>query len=301
MTSQEPALSVVQNLKTFECDLPAVLSASLVHGFPWGDVRDNGAKVLVVTDDDDDLGQTLAQQVFEQIWAQRHLTNNYFTELEHALELLKEKPSGKPIVLAEFADNSGAGAPSDATFILKRLLDEQIEGVAVGMLWDPVALQLAVNAGEGAEVSMRIGGKVGPVSGDPLDLKVRVAAVRDNIEQPFGDRSIPTERVVLLESQGLSIVVNEKRRQPVHPVIFEALGVDIAAQRGLIVKSSNHFYAGFAPIADQVVYLKSPGAVTPDFANIPYQKRSLNYWPRVADPFHQQEPAHRDAKILNGG
>ena len=285
LTTQEPAKGVVEQLVEFEQSHPTVLAASLVHGFPWGDVEDNGAKALIVTDNDYALGQVLANRLVDHIWSARDGTISYYTDLDDALALLADKQDGKPLVLAEFGDNSGAGAPSDATYIIQKLLDQYINDVAIGMLWDPMVLQMAVIAGEGAEIDVRLGGKVGPVSGEPLDLTARVAALRDNINQPFGERTVPTERVALLETNGLSIVVNEKRRQPVHPIIFEELGVDIAAQRALIVKSSNHFYAGFAPIADQIIYLKSPGAVTPDFAKIPYRKRSLNYWPRVDDPF----------------
>ena len=284
-TTQEPSRGFVSELVRYEQSQPTVLSASLVHGFPWGDVEDNGAKVLIVTDNDPDLGQSLADEMVERVWSQRDKINSFYVDLEDALQLVEEKPDGKPLVLAEIADNSGGGAPSDATFIIKRLIERQIQDVAIGMLWDPVVLQMAFNAGEGAELDVRLGGKVGAVSGAPLDLRVSVAALRDNIEQPFGERSVPTDRVALLESHGLSVVVNEKRRQPVHPNIFEGLGVDLNAQRALIVKSSNHFYTGFAPVAERVIHLKSPGAVTPDFAKIPYTKRSLNYWPRAARPF----------------
>ncbi|MEM8987095.1 MAG: M81 family metallopeptidase [Pseudomonadota bacterium] len=284
-TTQEPGRSFVQDLIGFERDYPTVLSASLVHGFPWGDVEDNGAKALILTNHDEALGRALADRLVDRIWSEREGTNSFFVDLDDALRLVTDKGHGKPLVLAEFADNSGAGAPSDATFIIKKLLEQNIRDVAIGMLWDPVVLQMAVNAGEGAEIAVRLGGKVGHVSGEPVDMKVRVAALRDNIEQPFGERTVPTDRVVLLESAGLSIVVNEKRRQPVHPNIFEELGVDLAAQRALIVKSSNHFYAGFAPVAERIIHLKSPGAVTPDFAKIPFRKRSLHYWPRVEDPF----------------
>jgi microcystin degradation protein MlrC len=53
----------------------------------------------------------------------------------------------------------------------------------------------------------------------------------------------------------------------------------------VVVKSTQHFYAGFAPIAKQVRYVTAPGAIGPDFANIPFTKRTIPYWPRVADPF----------------
>ena len=45
--------------------------------------------------------------------------------------------------------------------------------------------------------------------------------------------------------------------------------------------------AGFAPIASEVIYINGPGAITPDYANIPYTKRDANYWPKVENPFEK--------------
>jgi len=52
----------------------------------------------------------------------------------------------------------------------------------------------------------------------------------------------------------------------------------------IVVKSSNYFYAGFAPIASEVIHIASPGTLTADFAAIPYTRRAPNYWPRVENP-----------------
>jgi microcystin degradation protein MlrC len=52
-----------------------------------------------------------------------------------------------------------------------------------------------------------------------------------------------------------------------------------------LVKSSQHFFAGFSPIASEIIHLSGPGAVTPDFTIIPYTKRDGIYWPKVDNPF----------------
>lgn len=51
------------------------------------------------------------------------------------------------------------------------------------------------------------------------------------------------------------------------------------------MKSFNHYRAGFAPAAAQIIPLASPGAITPDFANLPLIRRSPNYWPKGEDTF----------------
>ena len=47
----EPDRGFVAGLREVEAR-PGILSVSLVHGFPWGDVADVGAKALVVADAD---------------------------------------------------------------------------------------------------------------------------------------------------------------------------------------------------------------------------------------------------------
>src|SRR3546814_9642597 len=49
-TRREPMAGFVRSMIEAEAD-PGIASISLVHGFPWGDVEDMGAKVLVLADD----------------------------------------------------------------------------------------------------------------------------------------------------------------------------------------------------------------------------------------------------------
>ena len=91
--------------------------------------------------------------------------------------------------------------------------------------------------------------------------------------------------VWLSTDAGIDLVLSSKRTQVFHPNGFEQLGIDLSSYSGIVVKSTQHFYAGFAPIASAVHYVAGPGAIPPDFADIPYQKFSAPYWPRVDDPF----------------
>ena len=83
----------------------------------------------------------------------------------------------------------------------------------------------------------------------------------------------------------IDIVLMTVREQTFAPTAFTELGIDLESKRIVVVKSSQHFHAKFAPIAREVLYVSTPGALTPDFVNIPYRVRSLNYWPRVENPF----------------
>ena len=84
-------------------------------------------------------------------------------------------------------------------------------------------------------------------------------------------------------------MLNTVRTQVFHPDAFAAVGLDPAGKKIVVVKSTQHFHAGFAPIAKEILYVAAPGAIAPDFAAIPYTKLAKPYWPRVEDPWAEQE------------
>lgn len=105
------------------------------------------------------------------------------------------------------------------------------------------------------------------------------------MSQTIGETQMPMGNAVWLEVDGVHMVVCDLRTQPFHPNAFIDLGIDLTKMKCIVVKSSQHFYAGFTPIASQVIHIAGPGAITPDFGTIPYTKRDGNYWPRTENPF----------------
>jgi microcystin degradation protein MlrC len=183
-------------------------------------------------------------------------------------------------VIADVSDNAGGGAPSDNTEFLRALLERGIQGAALGLLWDPVAAQMAFAAGEGARVTLRLGGKMGPLSGTPLDAEFRVTRLLRDARMTFAGQLRRTGDVAALRADGVDVLVNTQRTQVTHPDIFAALGVEPAARRLLVVKSAQHFRAGFEPVAAEILYAAAPGAIMPLFDQIPYRRARRDIWPR---------------------
>ena len=46
-----------------------------------------------------------------------------------------------------------------------------------------------------------------------------------------------------------------------------------------MVKSMQHFHADFAPIAADILYVAAPGALLPNFRELPYRKADPLIWP----------------------
>ncbi len=287
LTSYEPLRSFVDELLDME-GKDGILSISLVHCFPWGDVPTCGAQALAITDGDPDQAARVAEEVGRKFFSMRHELDQTPFTIEEALEQAAASPTG-PVVIADRADNAGGGAPSDATFMLKAMLDQGIDNAGVAMMWDPIAVQVAMSGGVGATIDLRLGGKMGPMSGDPLDLTVTVKGVVEDMIQEWPQQGdpmrIPCGDSVCLHCNGIDIIVCSKRVQAFAPDVFSNFGIDPADKSILVVKSSQHFYAGFAPIASQIIYMAAPGAVSPRYTEIPFKRVDLHKYPWVEDPF----------------
>jgi microcystin degradation protein MlrC len=244
-----------------------------------------GARILAVTDGDPGQAGRLAEAFGREIFALREQTVTEHVSPDEAIDRAG-RLGGGPVVLADVADNAGGGAPSDSTFILERLVERGVRGAAVGCFWDPLAVRFCAEAGVGATFDLRVGGKCGRVSGDPLDLRVTVRSVVPRLVQTgLSGGQADLGEAAWVETGGIDVVLTTIRSQTFAPDAFENLGLDVRRRRLVVVKSTQHFYAAFAPIARAVLYVSTPGAIPPDFASIPYTKRRTPFWPRVADPF----------------
>jgi microcystin degradation protein MlrC len=194
--------------------------------------------------------------------------------LDHAV-----RANNAPVVIADNADNAGGGAPSDSTFVLQAALGRGLQDVAIGPLWDPIAAGAAMDAGEGATLDLRIGGKMGPTSGQPLDLRVKVGRVCRNAMQSYGPSHEPLGDCVAVSVNGVAIVLNTLRTQAFGPELFTNVGIDPRSCRIVVVKSTQHFHAGFGPLAAEVLYIGGPGTLERDLARLPFRKIRRPKWP----------------------
>jgi microcystin degradation protein MlrC len=284
-TPNQPVRGFVDEMQQREGQ-GGVLSLSLAHGFPWGDVERVGTRMLAICDDNAHQASAVAEEFGRKLWGLREALAVEWPDIPAAISQVETfVPNGKPLVLADFADNAGGGAPSDSTFVLAEVLQRNVKEIALGVFWDPLLVKTCLDVGEGATLQARLGGKVGVMSGQPIDLTVTVRAIKHKMTQLMGKTTMLMGTGVLLEADGVYLVLSDIRTQTFHPSAFTDLGLDLSALKAVVVKSSQHFYAGFEAIASEIIYIKGPGAITPDYTIIPFSKRDDRYWPKVEDPF----------------
>ncbi|KNZ30730.1 MAG: microcystin LR degradation protein MlrC-like protein [Methylibium sp. NZG] len=280
-TSHAPVRDLVDRIKALEGH-DGVLSISIAHGFPSGDVADSGTRVLVITDDAKPRGDALARQIGEQVVALRGHTEPALLEPADALDeaLRIAEGASRPVIIADTSDNPGGGAPADNTDFVRLLMQRGVHGAAVGPLFDPVAVQLAFDAGAGAHLRLRLGGKLCWASGQPVDAEVQVLACVRQAQQTFAGTPVPLgDAVGLRTAEGVGVVLSSSAHQAMGPDLFANLGIDPTRERVLVVKSKQHFQAAFEPISQAVLYATGNGLLATDCRRYPWRKVRRPIWP----------------------
>lgn len=278
----------IRELCLAQQDKPGVLRCTFFHGFPFTDIPTAGASVVVTTNDDQQLAKQVAREVAGQVWSRReqfHLESlSPQIAIRQALRLVAEH--GGPVVVNDTADNPGGGAPGDATHVLSELLASGVQRACFGYIFDPQVAQQAHDAGPGATMQVKLGGKHDDVHGSPLDLEVYVKSVTDGgfvhsspmlagLYRSYGKMA----RLQVGERGGIDVLVGSVRSQVFDPEVFVLHGIDVATYDLVVLKSSQHFRAGFADVATGIVTADSPGLTTLRVENFSHPRVDGPRWP----------------------
>jgi microcystin degradation protein MlrC len=282
-TTREPGRSFVDRMSALE-GKENLLSVSLAHDFQQGDVPEIGSRVLVITDDAKAAGDALATRLGEEFRALKGQFAPPVVPLDQALDQALASTGNRPSVIADSTDNAGGGAASDNTNIIHRLRERGIRDVAIGPVWDPVAVGFCLTAGVGSTIPLRFGGKAAATSGTPVDGEVTVLGSVRNGTQSFGTAKVPIGDAVGIRIDGIDVALLSHRTQALGLEIFTSVGIDPTQKRIVSVKSTNHFHAAYGPIASAVIYTDGGGPSHLDVRKYPYRKIARPLWPHSPLP-----------------
>ena len=277
-TTSEPMRRFVDDMIRKEHETPGLLSLSVIHGFMAGDVPEMGTRLLAVTDNDPALGAAVARELGEALYALRGKVRS--TELTPAEAFDRAMAfDGGPVTIADMWDNPGGGTAGDATVLLAEAISRNLESIAFGSVWDPVAVQLCHAAGEGAKMMLRFGAKSAPDTGAPVDAEVEIVRNIRQAEQSFGESIVPIGDASLIRVGGIEVILNSTRAQCFDTSLFSNFGIDPVTRKILVVKSTNHFHQSFARVSPLILYCAAGRPYPNDPRATPYRKAPRDIWP----------------------
>jgi len=283
-TLMEPAAGVFADLATLEAQSGVHLSFAM--GFPAADFAECGPVVFGHGRDADAVQanvQALAENAIglRSQWRLDLLAPE--AAVARALELAAD--ATKPVVIADTQDNPGAGGDSNTTGLLHALRAAGAGrrfpgGVALGLLHDPAAAAAACAAGVGATIDLAVGKAVrgfdGRLSDPPFAGRFTVAAVSDGRVPLHGPMTAGNTATLgpsaCVETEGLRVLLVTGKTQMLDLDLYRFLGVEPAAMKLLVNKSSVHFRAAFAPIASHILVAQAPGPMAADPADLPWKQ-----------------------------
>lgn len=254
---------------------PKVISISIFAGFPHADIPDAGFGVYVLTDDDQGLADHLADRLADTAWMHRHEFIHAALPVREAVAKALAAP-GKPIVLADMADNTGGGAAGDGTEILRELVRVGARSAVVACIWDPTAVALCAKAGVGASVTLHVGGKVDDRHGAPLRVTGIVRTLSDGrfVHKGPMARGLPGRlgTTAVLDVNDVKVILISYRWQTLDPEMIRFVGIDPLDHKVLVVKSTIHYRAAFEPIASEIIEVDAPGLSSSNLARFDFKR-----------------------------
>ncbi len=262
-----------------EWETKGIPAATVFGGFPLADIHDAGLSAVVVTDDDQDRAREICEKLLDAAWERRADFVYRSEPLSESVSRAKQLTEG-PILLIDHADNCASGGSQDTMAVLAEVIRQGLEDVAVAAIRDSEAVARLIDAGVGARVTIKLGGKMDMPSiglkGEPLEVAGVVRVISDGEFTIRGPMSTGVRaymgRTAVLETGNVQIVIIERNHEPFDLGVFQSVGIEPTAKRYLLLKSRIHYRAGFRPIARHIVECDGVGVTTSDYSQFKFEK-----------------------------
>lgn len=289
-TTFGPLRAVMDRLHEIE-KLPGVLDATIFCTQPWLDVTELGWSTLVVTEDNPELGQRLADELAMMLWDRREAVLFRKEKVDNIIaEINASEPSAKPFVIADGADSTSAGCLGDSNYLLKYLLENPINGSVYMTVTDPALAKKCFAAGVGGQVTSEIGGALSPVFFSPVEVTGEVITLCDGVYQSkYPSKMFNSGPTAVFKVGEISIVVTSKPAFMLDYQLYLRVGLDFTAAKAVQVKSAGAYRAYYGPLAFKCIDMASPGSSDSRLPKLPFTKPRRPLWPfdlDIDDPWY---------------
>lgn len=274
-TMLEPMASVYGELPRHEGR--GVGSVSFTPGFPAADFPECGPVVFAYGPDRDAVEASADR--YARAIAEREMTFGIEACLpEEGVRraIAIARGASRPVVIADTQDNPGAGGNSDTTGMLRALVGAGAQRASLGLIADPESARAAHAVGEGGSLDIALGGKSGIPGDAPFQARFGVDRLSDGkftCTGPFyrGAR-MNLGPSACLRIGGVRVVVACEKPQLADQEMYRFVGIEPTREAILVNKSSVHFRADFAPIAEEIIVCKAPGPMLADPGDFPWKR-----------------------------
>ena len=286
-TDRNPMRSLIDRAHEIEA-ISGVINVTVAGGFPPSDTQDCGAAVMVTTDEDTFLAYVLAEELADELWARRNEFLGGVDDYDSARTAIADHEPGRPpLVMVDIGDNPWTGGPGDSAELLRLFIEWEARSAAIALIRDAESVIAASEAGVGATVELRLGGKTDELHGPPLEVAGLVRLLSDgryvNEGPMMAGLAVDLGPTAVIDVEGIMVIVTSRAESPIDLNIFRRHGIDPTKLDLIGLKGKGHFRAAFEPIASRVVLIEGPGITGADLSRLPFQHVPRPIWPLDPD------------------
>ena len=283
LTAQGPMKTWFDRARAMEAD-PRVLQASNYPMQPWLDVAEGGWSTVVVTDNDPTLAESLADELADLAWSLRaEFQKKDAVPIDDAVRMADQAASGL-VVLSDTGDTVFGGSSGDSNLILESILRLGIHSPVLMPLIEPETVATLVAAGEGAKVTLAVGGHSAPKFFKPLMVTGTVGRIHRGMVplRNYYQAEIDMGCTVVFQVGPVTMLVSEYRGVAGNlPDVYEFMGIDPRQYKMAVLKTASNFQY-FAALSSKVIRVDTTGPGQSDVLSLP--------WERLPRPVYPLDP-----------
>jgi microcystin degradation protein MlrC len=269
-TTVDPGRLLIRELETTETR-EGIFWASLFVGQPWVDASNAGASVVVCAEKDPSIALREAKRLAKLFWAVREKFH-FEEEAAEPEQAVRTALSAKerPVFITDSGDDTTAGAAGDNAYLLNVLLAEGAEDTLVAGITDREVVFSCGRLKVGDKMEVVLGGKLDKEASESVKIEAELKAKsRISSSGPllYGDAGA----AVVLSTNGIDIIVTEKRVGVVSPEIIESSGVKIDDYKIIVVKLG-YLFDALRKVSKRSILALTPGSANEAIERLKFQK-----------------------------
>ncbi len=231
----------------------------------WLDDPELGYSTIAVTDGNLDNAKKLADEIAQMAWEARDVPQPEAYTPEQGIEIARGKWLARKlgtVVFCDVADAVGTGTPGESTWILRALVEKGSDLVSYLAMRDEVAVREAWGSDVGAEVSLKVGGRLDLKYNKPFEYRGKI--VYKN-ETAFG-------KTVIVKHGGIHLVIAELPIAADQTSHYTDLGLSLWKADIVVVKNLFPFRYRYLLYNRKTVDVLTPGISSIDVFALGYTK-----------------------------
>lgn len=284
LTSNEPCKSLYE----YAAELAAqesILSLSIQLGFPYADVKEMGTSIIVVSDNNSRLANSIGEKLKDYIIQNKERFVGEKIDVATSVTMISD--NRKPVLLLDMGDNIGGGSPGNNISLLEAL-EEKNEVRYFVSIYDPNAVLEAEKQKAGESFTLSILGTEGEQE-KKIELNVELKRMCDGNFKEVSPRhggqvNYKMGKTAIVSTKNGSVVMITSLRIPPFS-LQQLLAFDVIPEHfdAIVAKGVNAPIAAYAPVCPTIIQVNTPGVTQADMTKFTFHNRRKPLFPFEQD------------------